>query len=411
MPTARATASAVCRLSPVIITTSRPRRRIASTAERDSGFTWSATATRPAKRPSTAANIGVFPSPASRAASASAPCIATSRERRSRAFPRSRARPSTRASIPCPAIALNPVASVSATPRSDAPRTMASPSGCSLPRSADATKRRSSASPTPSAGRTSVSAGSPRVMVPVLSSMTVSSVCAVSSVSPPLMSTPCSAPLPVPTMMAVGVARPRAQGQAMMSTETKATRAMVNRVGSGAATYQTANVAMATHSTTGVKTPLMTSARRAIGALAPCASCTSCTICWSAVSRPTLVASKRNEPVLLSVAPNTSSPGPFSTGRLSPVSIASSTVDVPSATTPSTGIFSPGRTITVSPGTTSSTGMSISRGCPSTWRTTRAVLACRSISRRIASLVCPLARDSSSRPKRMRAMITPAASK
>ena len=30
---------------------------------------------------------------------------------------------------------------------------------------------------------------------------------------------PCLAPRPVPTMMAVGVARPRAQGQAMTSTD------------------------------------------------------------------------------------------------------------------------------------------------------------------------------------------------
>ncbi len=35
------------------------------------------------------------------------------------------------------------------------------------------------------------------------------------------MRIPFSAPLPVPTMMAVGVARPRAQGQAMTSTATK----------------------------------------------------------------------------------------------------------------------------------------------------------------------------------------------
>ncbi len=43
--------------------------------------------------------------------------------------------------------------------------------------------------------------------------------CAVSSGSPPLMRIPFCAPTPVPTMTAVGVARPRAQGQAMASTE------------------------------------------------------------------------------------------------------------------------------------------------------------------------------------------------
>ena len=60
--------------------------------------------------------------------------------------------------------------------------------------------------------------------------------------------------------------------------------------------------------TTGVNTPLITSASRAMGALLPCASCTSLTICWRAVSRPTFVARNRKLPVLLIVAPNTASP-------------------------------------------------------------------------------------------------------
>ena len=211
-------------------------------------------------------------------------------------------------------------------------------------------------------------------------------------------------------MIAVGVARPSAQGQAMMSTETKVSSAIVRRTSTGAATNHTANVAMATQRTTGVKMPLMTSASRAMGALEPCASCTSCTICWSAVSLPTFRASKRKLPVALIVAPKTSSPGCFSTGRLSPVSMDSSTAEAPSVTTPSTGIFSPGRTITVSPGTTSSTGMSSSRAAPSTSRTTRAVLACSRMSPRIAALVWRLARDSSIRPSRMSARMTAVAS-
>ena len=67
----------------------------------------------------------------------------------------------------------------------------------------------------------SVTTGLPSVSVPVLSSTTGLSLCAVSSASPPVMRMPFSAPLPVPTMMAVGVARPSAQGQAMTSTATK----------------------------------------------------------------------------------------------------------------------------------------------------------------------------------------------
>ena len=122
---------------------------------------------------------------------------------------------------------------------------------------------------------------------------------------------PCSAALPVPTMIAVGVARPSAHGQAMISTaiaackrerqarlgaERPASRRRSARPGPGSA---------------GTKTSEMRSARRCIGALEPCASSTSRTICASVVSRPTLVARKTNEPVLFSVAPMTCSPGPF----------------------------------------------------------------------------------------------------
>jgi hypothetical protein len=71
------------------------------------------------------------------------------------------------------------------------------------------------------------------------------------------------------------------------------------------------------------------------------------------------------------VAPISWSPSLFSTGRLSPVIMLSSTLEWPLATTPSTGIFSPGRTMTVSPRTTSAMAMSSSTPL----RTTRAVLA------------------------------------
>ena len=43
--------------------------------------------------------------------------------------------------------------------------------------------------------------------------------CAFSSAFPPLMSTPWEAPFPVATIIAVGVARPKAHGQATTSTE------------------------------------------------------------------------------------------------------------------------------------------------------------------------------------------------
>jgi len=43
--------------------------------------------------------------------------------------------------------------------------------------------------------------------------------CALSNACPPLMSTPWDAPTPVPTITAVGVAKPKAQGQAMTITD------------------------------------------------------------------------------------------------------------------------------------------------------------------------------------------------
>ena len=82
------------------------------------------------------------------------------------------------------------------------------------------------------------------------------------------MMIPASAPRPVPTMMAVGVARPIAQGQAMTRTAMNDVKANV-RLGSGPATNQTTNVRAARPRTIGTKTAAMRSARRAIGALEP----------------------------------------------------------------------------------------------------------------------------------------------
>src|SRR6266571_3624493 len=48
-----------------------------------------------------------------------------------------------------------------------------------------------------------------------------------SRLSPPRIRMPCSAPLPVPTIMAVGVASPKAHGHATTSTATAATMAMI----------------------------------------------------------------------------------------------------------------------------------------------------------------------------------------
>ena len=80
----------------------------------------------------------------------------------------------------------------------------------------------------------------------------------------------------------------------------------------------------------------------------------------STVSAPTRVARKVSVPVVLSVPPITRSPARFSTGRLSPVIMLSSTPERPSVTTPSTATVSPGRTRTRSPTRTSAIATSSS---------------------------------------------------
>jgi hypothetical protein len=88
---------------------------------------------------------------------------------------------------------------------------------------------------------------------------------------------------------------------------------------------------------------------RCIGARERCACATICTICASTVCEPIFSARMTRLPEVLRLAPITLSPGPFSTGIGSPVIIASSMLDLPSTTTPSTGTFSPGRTRSLSP--------------------------------------------------------------
>ena len=159
--------------------------------------------------------------------------------------------------------------------------------------------------------------------------------------------------------------------------------------------------------TTGTNTPATLSASLAMGALDEEASSTRRIIWARVVSSPTRRASKVKEPDLLMAAAATLSPGPLSTGRDSPVRADSSTAEVPSTMTPSTGMDWPGRTTMRSPTRTSSTGISTST--PS--RRTLAVLGARSMSRVMAWLVLPLDRVSRYLPRVMRVRIMPADSK
>ena len=104
-------------------------------------------------------------------------------------------------------------------PRSSAPSTIAAASGCSLPFSSAAASRRTSFSSKPGGrSRLRSSVGLPSVSVPVLSTTSVSIFSISSSASAFLTRTPAVAPRPVPTMIDIGVARPSAHGQAMIST-------------------------------------------------------------------------------------------------------------------------------------------------------------------------------------------------
>ena len=121
---------------------------------------------------------------------------------------------------------------------------MASARGCSLARSTLAASRKISFSSNPAAATIATTFGLPSVSVPVLSTTSVSTFSMRSSASAFLISTPACAPRPTPTMIDIGVARPSAQGQAMISTLTAATRPNAIR-GSGPNQAQAAKAMMA----------------------------------------------------------------------------------------------------------------------------------------------------------------------
>ena len=124
----------------------------------------------------------------------------------------------------------------------------------------------------------------------------------------------------------------------------------------------------------------------------------------SAVSAPTAVTSTVSSPSVFSAPPVTRAPGRLATGRLSPVSIDSSTLAAPSITFPSTGMRSPGRTITTSPTRTRSSGTTV----PSR----RRAVSGRSFTRAaMAEAVRPTARASSQRPNSTKVMMRAADSK
>ena len=168
---------------------------------------------------------------------------------------------------------------------------------------------------------------------------------AFSKLSASLIKIPFSAPFPIPTIIAVGVANPKAHGQAITSTAIIFVKAWAKDPKS----YQTTKVRTAKTKTIGTKYEDTISASFWIGARELCASDTILIIFESIVSPPTFFAIKRKDPDLFIVDPITTSPTVFPTGIDSPVTIDSSTELPPSIISPSTGIFSPGRTLMISP--------------------------------------------------------------
>ena len=156
----------------------------------------------------------------------------------------------------------------------------------------------------PPIGMTALSRGLPSVKVPVLSTTSVSTFSINSSASALRTSTPACAPRPVPTMIDIGVANPRAQGQAMISTAT-ALSSPNPIAGGGPNTDHATNATAATSMTAGTNHPDTVSASFWIGARERCASPTMRTIRASKVSLPTRSARMTKLPVVLTVPPVT----------------------------------------------------------------------------------------------------------
>ena len=138
-------------------------------------------------------------------------------------------RPSISPWTPLPGIERKDCTARSPIFRSSAARRIASANGCSLPRSTLAARRRRSRSVTSDVGTRDTTRGLPSVSVPVLSRINVSTFSITSSTSAFLINTPAAAPRPIPTMMDIGVARPRAHGHAMIKTATALSRACEKR--------------------------------------------------------------------------------------------------------------------------------------------------------------------------------------
>ena len=210
---------AVRSLSPVSMTTCSPMFWSSRIACPLSSLIVSATAISPMYSPFRQKYSAVFPSSASRSAADSAVCGTFALVRMKLRLPPARLCSPRVPKSPFPGAAAKSVTSPAASPFASASLATARARGCSLFASRSKAACRSSCSPMPSAGRISVTFGSPRVIVPVLSRATTWMRPASSRDSAVLNKIPFFAPIPFPTMIATGVASPSAQGQLITRTE------------------------------------------------------------------------------------------------------------------------------------------------------------------------------------------------
>ena len=213
--------------------------------------------------------------------------------------------------------------------------------GCSLPDSSRAASKTSSFSEYDESVFTSVTTGMPLVIVPVLSSTAISALPASSRAVAVLKSMPAFAPLPLPTMIATGVASPSAQGQLI----TKTLMACLSEISIFLVTLiHTTKTSNATKMTVGTNIPDTLSAVFAIGAFDDDASSTSFTMPARVVFSPTFLALTVTNPLTFVVPDMTDDPTVLSMGMLSPVTEDSLTEVSPETISPSAAKFSPGRT-------------------------------------------------------------------
>ena len=231
-----------------------PRELSSSTSEAADGRIVSATVRIPAGLSPMATAIRP---PEERDDADSRSAVGTPRSRRKGMLPIRISRSARRALIPPPGHAVNPVAGVTGSPRSRAARRTARARGCSLPCSAEAVSERRSDSVKGTRGWIPVSSGRPSVRVPVLSSASRVASERFWSEAASRTRIPCRAARPMPTMRAIGVARPSAQGQAMRRTETADCSPITQPP---PATIQTISVTIETPRTTGTKTDAALSA-------------------------------------------------------------------------------------------------------------------------------------------------------